>query len=57
MLLVNEDLMDDVFLLIGCGICVLIRIKLYGVESLLLYEVIVESLCKNCVLLRVSIEF
>ncbi|XP_068677064.1 3'-5' exoribonuclease HELZ2-like isoform X1 [Montipora foliosa] len=53
---VNEDLMDDASLLIGRGTYALIRIKPHGAESLLLYEVIVESLRKNRVLLRASIE-
>ena len=56
MLPVNEDLMDDASLLIGRGTCALIRIKPHGAESLLLYEVIVESLRKNRVLLRASTE-
>ena len=53
---VNEDLMDDANLLINRGGYALVRIKPHGTHNLVLYEVVVESLRKNRVLLRASSE-
>lgn len=53
---VNEDLMDDASLLISRGGYALVRIKPQGTPNLVLYEVVVESLRKNRVLLRASSE-
>lgn len=56
MLPVDEDLMDDAALLISRGGQALVRIEPHGTPNLQLYEVLVESLRKNRVLLRASSE-
>ena len=51
---VDEDLMDDASLLISRGGYALVRIQPQGSQNLVLFEVVVESLRKNRVLLRAS---
>ena len=53
---VAEDLMDDASLLISRGGRALVRVQPHGVPKPVLYEVVVESLKKNRVLLRASSE-
>lgn len=51
---VHEDLMDDATLLIRRAGHALVRLQQHGMPNPLLYEVVVESLKKNRVLLRAS---
>ena len=53
---VQEDLMDDASLLISRGGYALVRVQPQGMSNPVLYEVVVESLRKNRVLLRASSE-
>ena len=53
---VQEDLMDDASLLISRGGYALVRVQPHGMSNPVLYEVVVESLRKNRVLLRASSE-
>ena len=53
---VQEDLMDDASLLISRGGYALVRVQPHGMSTPVLYEVVVESLRKNRVLLRASSE-
>ena len=53
---VQEDLMDDASLLISRGGYALVRVQPHGMANPVLYEVVVESLRKNRVLLRASSE-
>ena len=53
---VHEDLMDEASLLISRGSYALVRVQPHGTLHPVLYEVVVESLRKNRVLLRASSE-
>ena len=53
---VHEDLMDDATLLINRGGYALVRVQPHGMPNPVLFEVVVESLKKNRVLLRASSE-